>query len=292
MNRLIIITGISGSGKSTALNVLEDLGFFCIDNLPLVFIEKLTELADQAAGKFNRIGLVIDIREGDQLADFPAIHARLKEMKHSVEVIFLDASDESLLRRYSETRRLHPLAPQGTVAEGIALERQKLEPLRQLADNIIDTSALSIHQLKEIIRDQIVGPSNDTELTLTIQSFGFKNGVPLTSDMVLDVRFLPNPYYDPAMRNLTGEDANVSQFVLGKPETQRFMEMLLVMLKELLPQYKKEGRRYFTVSIGCTGGKHRSVAIARHIHDALKSMPGNERTRVILKHRDIGGRAG
>ncbi|GHG94896.1 RNase adapter RapZ [Comamonas sp. JC664] len=278
--QIVIITGMSGSGKSTAIRALEDSGFFCIDNLPVLLLPKLTELA--GGGHFERMALVVDVREGVFLKDAPRILAEVRRAGHQVEVLFLDSSDDSLIRRFSETRRRHPLAPNGTVAEGIKAERQALRDLRELADQVIDSSTLNVHDLKRMVQARF-SPEPAAGPSLSIMSFGYRYGVPPQADLVLDVRFLPNPYFVPELKGLTGKVPKVAAYVLDREETQQFLEKVVDLCRFLFPRYQKEGKAYLTVALGCTGGKHRSVAIAAELTRRLTDAD----TRVQLWDRDI-----
>ena len=262
---IVVITGMSGSGKSTAVRALEDAGWFCIDNLPAPLLLKVTELG----GEHQRMGFVIDVRDIHFLADAPRVLDEARRAGHQVDVLFLDASDESLMRRYSETRRKHPLAGTGTVAEGIAKERKALRELREQSQHVLDTSAMTVHELKRQVQTRF-GTEGSATLAVTMMSFGFKYGVPSQADLVLDVRFLPNPYFVPELKALTGKDEKVARFVLDRPETWEFLEKVQSLLTFLLPRYQKEGKAYLTVAIGCTGGKHRSVAIAHTLTEWIK----------------------
>lgn len=278
--QIVIITGMSGSGKSTAIRALEDSGFFCIDNLPVLLLPKLTELA--GGGHFQRMALVVDVREGVFLKDAPRILAEVRRAGHQVEVLFLDSSDDSLIRRFSETRRRHPLAPNGTVAEGIKAERQALRDLRELADQVIDSSTLNVHDLKRMVQARF-SPEPAAGPSLSMMSFGYRYGVPPQADLVLDVRFLPNPYFVPELKGLTGKVPKVAAYVLERDETQQFLEKVVDLCRFLFPRYQKEGKAYLTVALGCTGGKHRSVAIAAELTRRLT----DQNTRVQLWDRDI-----
>ncbi|MCY1039979.1 RNase adapter RapZ [Corallococcus sp. bb12-1] len=278
--QIIVITGMSGSGKSTAIRALEDAGFFCIDNLPVLLLPKLTELA--GGGHIERMALVMDVREGIFLKDAPRILADVRRAGHQVDVLFLDSSDDSLLRRFSETRRRHPLAPEGTVAEGIHAEREALKDLRELADQVIDSSALNVHDLKRMVQGRF-SPEPTTGPSLSIMSFGYRYGVPPQADLVFDVRFLPNPYFVPELKGLTGKVPKVSAYVLEREETQQFLEKVVDLCRFLFPRYQKEGKAYLTVALGCTGGKHRSVALAAEMVKRLSEDYG----RVQLWDRDI-----
>lgn len=278
--QIIVITGMSGSGKSTAIRALEDAGFFCIDNLPVLLLPKLTELA--GGGQFERMALVVDVREGVFLKDAPRVLDEVRRAGHQVEVLFLDSSDDSLMRRFSETRRRHPLAPEGTVAEGIKAEREALRDLRELADQVIDSSALNVHDLKRMVQGRF-SPEPTTGPSLSVMSFGYRYGVPPQADLVFDVRFLPNPYFVPELKGLTGKNPRVASYVLDREETRQFMAKLVDLCRFLFPRYQKEGKAYLTVALGCTGGKHRSVALAAELVRQL----ADEHGRVQLWDRDI-----
>jgi UPF0042 nucleotide-binding protein len=277
---IVIITGMSGSGKSTAIRALEDAGFFCIDNLPVLLLPKLTELA--GSGQIERMALVVDVREGIFLKEAPRVLDEVRRAGHQVEVLFLDSSDDSLIRRFSETRRRHPLAPTGTVAEGIKAEREELRDLRELADQVIDSSALNVHDLKRMVQARF-SPEPATGPSLSVMSFGYRHGVPPQADLVLDVRFLPNPYFVPELKGLTGKNPRVAAYVLEREETQQFLGKVVDLCRFLFPRYQKEGKAYLTVALGCTGGKHRSVAIAAELTRQLQV----EIPRIQLWDRDI-----
>jgi len=265
---ILVITGMSGSGKSTAVRALEDAGWFCIDNLPAPLLLKVAELGDS----HDRLAFVVDVREGSYLHDAPVALEELRRAGHHLEVLFLDSSDEALVRRYSETRRRHPLAGAEGVQEGIARERQALAALREHSEHVLDTSSLTVHEL----RRQVMGRFDQDSkggLALTVMSFGFKYGVPSNADLVFDVRFLANPFFVPELKPFTGKDARVSSFVLEHPDTQAFLDKVSELLDFLLPRYGREGKAYLTVAIGCTGGKHRSVAIAQALVDRGKATP-------------------
>jgi len=266
--RIVVLTGMSGGGKSTAVRALEDAGYFCVDNLPVVLVPKLLELVGQ--GPRERIALVMDAREGTYLKDAPVVLDEARRAGHEVSVLFLDASDDALLRRFSETRRRHPLAPDSTAAEGIRKERQLLRDLREVADQVVDTSGLTVHDLKRLVQGRY-SPAESHGPTLNVLSFGFRYGLPTQADLVLDVRFLPNPYFVPELKALTGEDARVSSWVLEREETQAFLEKLVDLCRFLFPRYQREGKAYLTVALGCTGGKHRSVTLANELTRRLAS---------------------
>jgi UPF0042 nucleotide-binding protein len=277
---IVVITGMSGSGKSTAIRALEDVGYFCIDNLPVLLLPKLTELA--GGGQFSHLALVVDAREGIFLKEAPRVLDEVRRAGHQVEVLFLDASEESLIRRFSETRRRHPLAANGTVAAGIEAEREALEDLRELADQVIDSSALNVHDLKRMVQARF-SPEPSAGPSLSVMSFGFRYGVPPQADLVLDVRFLPNPYFIPELKGLTGKDPRVATYVLEREETRLFLEKVVDLCRFLFPRYQKEGKAYLTVALGCTGGKHRSVAIA----EELRRQLSDDHPRVQLWDRDV-----
>ena len=276
---IVIISGLSGSGKSTAIHALEDAGFFCIDNLPVMLLPKLTELAGH--GQMPRLALVMDARERLYLKDAPRVLDEVRRSGAKVEVLFLDSSDAALVRRFSETRRRHPLAPEGSVSEGIRLERDALKDLRELADQVIDTSTLNVHDLKRQVQARFAAEPA-TAPAITLMSFGYRYGVPPQADLVFDVRFLPNPYFVPELKGINGRNPKVAQFVLERAETRVFMEKVADLFRYLFPKYQAEGKAYLTIALGCTGGKHRSVAIA---HELGKQLA--EDGRVQVWDRDI-----
>ncbi|TMB07559.1 MAG: RNase adapter RapZ [Deltaproteobacteria bacterium] len=276
---------MSGGGKSTAIRALEDAGWFCIDNLPVLLVPKLLELVVHGASdEVHRLALVIDAREGRFLDQTPQAVDEVRRIGHRLEVVFLDSADETLTRRFSETRRRHPLSPDGTVADGIALERKLLTALRAIADVVIDTTRMNVHELRDIITARFGAAGDADALNVTLVSFGYRNGIPANSDLVLDVRFLPNPYFVEGLKPHPGTDPRVSEWVLGRPQTEEFLERLESLLAFLLPQYKGEGKSYLTVSIGCTGGRHRSVALAEELS---KRLTEKHRARVKVTHRDV-----
>ncbi len=259
---LVIITGLSGSGKGTVLRVFEDLGFFSVDNLPIELIPKFAQLA-QESPSITRAALVVDIREGNALHGFPALFKRLKR-KLKLTLLFLEAADESIVRRFSETRRPHPLGSELSVAQSLAVERSTLEPIRELADHVVDTSRMTVHELRDVIRANFASDGG-SKLLINIMSFGFRNGVPGDADLVFDVRFLPNPNYIAEFKPLTGKNAKVARYIAGYPQTQEFLERVTSMLEFLLPHYVREGKSYLTIAFGCTGGQHRSVMMAAEV---------------------------
>ncbi len=280
--RLVIVTGMSGSGKSTASRALEDIGFFCIDNMPIRLLPDFLRIDLSASPEFTRVAFVMDTRERRFVEQFPEMHRQLKQKGFNIEVLFLDASDEVLLRRFSETRRPHPLAESGTVIDGIRRERELLEPLRQLADNVLDTSDYSVHDLRRKVQE-LFSQAPAGRLVVAVESFGYKYGIPPNSDIVLDVRFIPNPYFVPDLHDKSGLDAGVEEFVMRHEETVGFLERATQMLEFLLPLYEREGKTYLTISVGCTGGRHRSVVIARRLADAIEEKG----YKVLLEHRDV-----
>lgn len=281
--QVVILTGVSGSGKSTALRALEDAGFYCVDNLPIVFLEKLLELSGHTAGEVSRIALVVDAREGRFLSEAPRVIQEVRSQGTDVQVLFLDASDESLVRRYSETRRRHPLAGEtGTVPDGIATERRAIAHLKAIADEVIDTTTLNVHELKRLVTRRFA-TGDGARLGVTLVSFGFRFGIPTHADMVLDVRFLPNPFFVPELKPHPGTDPRVAGFVLGQPDAKAFLDRLVELCGFLLPRYRSEGKSYLTLAIGCTGGKHRSVAMAGALAERLEASG----QPVRLWHRDV-----
>jgi UPF0042 nucleotide-binding protein len=281
----IVLTGLSGSGKSQAIRALEDLGYFCVDNLPVALLPMLAELTLRAGTEISRAAVVIDAREGKMLDELPPVLRRLKALPRLNPVlIFLDASDEVLVRRFSETRRPHPLAPNRSAIEGIREERARMNPLRRLADHVVDTSSMTVHELRHAFRNVESGASPGSQLVVTVLSFGFKHGIPVDSDLLFDVRFLPNPHFVPKLRAHTGRDREVKAFLDKSPATHDFLEHTLNLLRFLIPQYVTEGKTYLTIGVGCTGGRHRSVMIAEAIKKGLAGLEGVQ-TRV--RHRDI-----
>jgi UPF0042 nucleotide-binding protein len=281
--RFVIITGLSGAGKSQAVHSFEDLGYFCIDNLPPMLIPKFAEVAAQSEGKINRIALVSDIRGGDFFSNLQEALQMLRGVGLGYEILFLEADDDVLICRFKETRRRHPLSSLGSITEGIKEERRLLAEIRSQADKIIDTSDLSPQQLKEEITTLYAPGSEEENILITLVAFGFKYGVPLDSDLVFDVRFLPNPHYVEHLRPLTGCDENVKEYVWKWTITHKFFQKLVDMVEFLVPCYIKEGKPQLVISIGCTGGKHRSVAIVNELEKILKG----KNYRVITEYRDI-----
>jgi RNase adapter protein RapZ len=283
--RFIILTGLSGAGKSHAIRALEDLGYFCIDNLPTQLLPTIAEMATREDTGIDKVAIVVDVREGGFLRDFPKVYRRLKTIPGiDPMLIFLEASPETLLRRFSETRRPHPLAPDRSVTEGIREEKSKLNAIRSMADTTIDTSNLTVHELRDLFMRMSRGSRGPrAEMVVNLVSFGYKHGVPLDADLVFDVRCLPNPHFVDRLRRLTGRDRPVVQYMRRHASTKEFLERLGTFLKFALPQYVEEGKSYLTIGIGCTGGQHRSVMIAEALR---KSLSGVQNVRVRVKHRD------
>jgi UPF0042 nucleotide-binding protein len=282
--RFVILTGLSGSGKTQAIRALEDLGYFCIDNLPTQLIPTMAELATRDAAGLDKVAIVVDIREGGFLSQFARVYRRLKTQPNvNPTLIFLEASHSALVRRFSETRRPHPLAPDRSVAEGITEEREKLNAIRSMADLVLDTSNLTVHELREIFMRMSRDGRPKAEMIVNVVSFGFKNGVPVDADLVFDVRCLPNPHFVDNLRPLTGRDKPVVNYMRKHPATLDFIDKLTSFLKFSLPHYVLEGKSYLTVAIGCTGGRHRSVMIAEALKKSLSEVKG---VRLRVKHRD------
>lgn len=280
--KIFIITGLSGSGKSTAIDVMEDAGFYCVDNMPVSLLPKFLELPLQHNADIAGLAFVMDARENSFIDQYAEVFETLEQEGHDLEIIFLEASQDDLLKRYSQTRRHHPLGRGNTLMEGIQREKDALVPLRRTADHIFDTTGLTVHDLKGAIR-KLLDRRDLTRLQILVLSFGFKYGPPSNADLLMDVRFLANPYFQPELKALDGESTRVRDFVMADPNCPRFLEKFLALLDFLLPLYEKEGKAYLTIAIGCTGGHHRSVAIARAVFDHIR---GRGRA-VEITHRDI-----
>jgi UPF0042 nucleotide-binding protein len=280
---LVIVSGFSGSGKTYMLKCFEDLGYFCVDNLPPALLPTFAKLCLQQSGEVKNVALGIDIRERGFFGDFIANLDHVKTLGHSVELLFLEARDEILVRRFSESRRPHPLLPHAPVLEGVQLERERLLELRGRADRIIDTSDLTVHELKDLVAKQSAGLSEGRPMTVSLLSFGYKFGVPFQADLLFDVRFLRNPNFITDLKPLTGEDARVLSHVLDDPDAVALLDRLETLLQFLLPCYERERRSYLTIGIGCTGGRHRSVAIALRLRDRLAKAG----CATTLRHRDL-----
>lgn len=281
--RIVIVTGMSGAGKSTALKVFEDIGYYCVDNMPIALVEKFVELAVAGNSDIRNIALGVDIRSGQALSGFEDVLKRMRAGMVGYEILFLDSTDSVLVKRYKETRRAHPLAPSDRVDKGIALERNALAFLKRQADYIIDTSSLLTRELKQELEKIFVEDEEYNNLFVTILSFGFKYGIPVDSDLVFDVRFLPNPYYIEELKPLTGNDKPIQDYVMGFPQSADFMNKLEDMINFLIPNYILEGKNSLVISIGCTGGKHRSVALANELYKRL----ANKGYGLKIEHRDI-----
>jgi RNase adapter protein RapZ len=278
---LVIITGLSGSGKGTVLKVLEDLGFYSVDNLPIELIPKFAELTS-VSPSIRRAALVVDIREGDALKRFPSIYKNLRRELRTT-LVFLEAATDMLVRRYSETRRPHPLGKDATVPQNIEAERAALAPIRNLADITIDTSKFTVHELRDVVKDKFEGNREEGRIMIQVTSFGFRHGIPSDSDLVLDVRFLPNPNYIPEFKPLTGRHPSVARYIRSFPQTQEFIARISELLQYLLPHYIREGKNYLTIAFGCTGGQHRSVMMAGEFRKRLAKAG----YKVKETHRDM-----
>ncbi len=309
--RVILISGLSGSGKTTAIKALEDIGFFCVDNLPILLLPKFLELCQQSGGKISRVAVVEDIRgavsysegvkfpedvgsseKGDAIGRKDSIEESwkiirdLKKEGYPIEILFLDSSDEVLMRRYSETRRQHPLAVQRPIGEGIRLEREKLQGIRDMANQVIDTSFLNVHQLRERIQRYVQEGLSSRKMMITLLSFGYSFGIPHEADLLFDVRFLPNPYFVEELKRLKGEDPKVAEYVLQWEETQEFLKRVQEFLRFLLPLYEKEGKTHLTIAMGCTGGKHRSIVIVNRLAEMLSKDLQQRGAFLTIQHRD------
>jgi UPF0042 nucleotide-binding protein len=284
-SRFVVLTGLSGAGKSQAIRALEDLGYFCVDNLPTTLIPTLAELSRRAESDLKKVAIVVDVREGAFLLRFPKALRKLRAMRGlNPALIFLEASDDALVRRFSETRRPHPLAHDRPVIDGIREERERLGSIRELADEIVDTTDLTVHELRETFMSLSRGRSPRGRMLITFTSFGFKHGVPAESDLVFDVRCLPNPHFVPELRMRTGRDRLVVRFMDEHEATGAFLEKIIEFLRFVVPHYVAEGKSYLTVAVGCTGGRHRSVMMAEALRRHLADLDG---VRLRVRHRDI-----
>jgi len=266
--QLVILTGLSGSGKGSILKTFEDLGFYCVDNLPVTLIPAFSELYVEGVGEIERAALLVDAREGEQIDKLPGIYRKLRSERPAT-LVFIEASDEALLRRFSETRRPHPLGPGFSIVEGIRGERRRMAPIRRLADLIIDTTKFNVHELRQFILDRFQNPGK-RPLLVSVVSFGFRYGIPTDADLVFDVRFLPNPYFVPRLRAYSGKNPSVARYIRSFPQTGQFLRRLESLLFYLIPHYIREGKSYLTVALGCTGGRHRSVTLAEVIRRSLE----------------------
>ena len=282
--RFMVVTGLSGSGKTHAIHALEDLGYFCVDNLPTQLIPTFAELSTQSEARLERVAIVVDVRERGFLSQFPPIYKKLRSLPDvDAKLIFLEANRSALVRRFSETRRPHPLAPDRSVAEGIDEERQKMLAIRAMADVILDTSNLTVHELRDVFGKITHEEGTRADMVVNLLSFGYKHGAPAEADLVFDVRCLPNPHFVDRLRHLTGRDTKVVRFMRRHQVTLDFIERLTSFLKFALPHYVNEGKSYLTVAIGCTGGQHRSVMIAETLKRTLEHTSG---VKLRVKHRD------
>jgi len=279
--QLVLLTGLSGSGKGSVLNTFEDLGYYCIDNLPVALIPTFGELLEEGRGEIERAALLVDAREGMQIEALPRAYRRLSA-EHPATLVFIEASDEALVRRFSETRRPHPLAESGSVQDGIREERRRMAPIRRLADVVIDTTKFTVHELRQFIIDRFQNPGRKP-LLVSVVSFGFRYGIPADADLVFDVRFLPNPHFVPKLRPFSGKDPRVARYIRSFPQTGEFLRRIESLLSYLIPHYIGEGKSYLTVALGCTGGRHRSVALAEVIRRALQKK--GYAAKVV--HRDL-----
>lgn len=282
--QFVVITGLSGSGKGSVLKAFEDLGYYCVDNLPIGLIPKFAELCQLPDSRIERAAVVADIREGEALSQLPAMYQSLDRTQAKVSLVFLESTDHALMRRFGETRRPHPMGRELPVREGIRLERMLLKPMRKLADVVIDTTRMNVHELRDFVQLRYGEMKARAAIFISVISFGFRFGVPPDAELVFDVRFLPNPNYVPRLKNKTGRDAAVQKFMDTYPQTQEFMDRLKDFLVYLLPHYIREGKSYLTIAIGCTGGQHRSVALAERTASVLAA----EGYRTKISHRDIG----
>jgi UPF0042 nucleotide-binding protein len=282
--RFIVLTGLSGSGKSQAIRALEDLGYYCVDNLPVSLLPVMAELSERH-GEHNRVAVVMDVRESRFVSDFPRVYRTLKTNKHlRPKLIFLEAGHAELVRRFSETRRPHPLAPDRPITEGLSEERASLRAIRALADKVVDTSKLNVHELRQQLRELVSGQQQASKLVLTFLSFGFQNGPPAEADLVFDVRFLKNPHWVPALRPQTGRDPAVAAFIRRQPIARAAIKRLTSLLRWMVPLYVQEGKTYLTVAVGCTGGRHRSVYVAEALKRELSDLKG---VSARVAHRDL-----
>lgn len=280
---IVIITGLSGSGKSVAIRALEDEGYFCVDNMPVLLLPKFMELRSVGVSEIQKLAFGMDLRQKEFVKNYQEVFNALRKEGYHFIVLFLECSEEVLLKRYSETRRQHPISGGADLIDRIRSEKEQLKGLKEMADQIIDTSRLTVHQLKDAIIQHALQGVKTERMRISILSFGFKYGVPLEADLMIDVRFIPNPYFIPELKKLDGTDERVQQFVVRWTETQVFLEKYLGLLDYLLPLYEREGKSYLTIAVGCTGGRHRSVTVAQKFFESLKG----EKREVTLKHRDM-----
>jgi UPF0042 nucleotide-binding protein len=300
--RVILISGLSGSGKTTAIKALEDIGFYCVDNLPILLLPKFIELCEQSGGKISKVAMVEDIRSTVSypareetenvekgkgfLEDSRKIIQDLREEGYPIEILFLDSSDPVLMRRFSETRRQHPLAVRGSIREGIRLERERLQGIRDMANQVIDTSHFNVHQLKEKVQQYAQEGLSSGQMTLTLLSFGYSFGIPYEADLLMDVRFLPNPYFVEELKRLKGDDSKVAEYVLQWEETKEFLRRVQEFIRFLLPLYMRERKTHLTIAMGCTGGRHRSIVIVNRLAKLLRDELTELGVFVVVRHRD------
>lgn len=300
--RVILISGLSGSGKTTVIKALEDIGFYCVDNLPILLVPKFIELCEQSGGKISKVAVVEDIRgtvsypnwrqttetgEGkDFLEDSRRIIQNLQREGYSIEILFLDSSDAVLMRRFSETRREHPLAVGGSILDGIRLERERLQGIRDMANQVIDTSHFNVHQLKEKIQQYAQQGLDSSQMTVTLLSFGYSFGIPYEADLLFDVRFLPNPYFMEELKRLRGDDPKVAAYVLQWEETKEFLKRIQEFIRFLFPLYMRERKTHLTIAVGCTGGRHRSIVIANRLEEMLRDELAEKGVFLTVQHRD------
>jgi len=300
--RVILISGLSGSGKTTAIKALEDIGFYCVDNLPILLLPKFIELFEQSGGKISKVAVVEDIRgeasypnpqetgeaegEKDFLEDSRRILQNLEREGYPIEILFLESSDTILMRRFSETRRQHPLAVGGSIREGLRLERKRLQGIRDMANQVIDTSQLNVHQLKEIIQKYAQEGKSLSQMTVLLLSFGYSFGIPFETDLLMDVRFLPNPYFVEELKRLKGDHPRVSEYVLQWDEAKEFLRYVQEFIRFLLPLYEREGKTHLTIAIGCTGGRHRSIVIVNRLAEMLRDELTKRGVFLSVQHRD------
>lgn len=280
---IVIITGLSGSGKSMAIDALEDVGYFCVDNLPVLLLPKFLELHSGGVSEIQKLAFGMDLRQKEFVKNYQEIFHLLRKEDYRFVVLFLECTEEVLLKRYSETRRQHPIANGANLVDRIRSEKRQLKGLKEMADKIIDTSNLTVHQLKDVIIQHALQGVKTERMRISVLSFGFKYGVPLEADLLIDVRFIPNPYFMPELKKLDGKDDRVQQFVTKWTEAREFFKKYFALLEYLLPLYEREGKSYLTIAVGCTGGRHRSVTVAEKIFEHLKE----EKRELTIKHRDI-----
>lgn len=281
--RVVIITGLSGSGKSTSLRAMEDIGYFCVDNMPVVLLPRFLKIQSDDAKSITKVAMVMDLREKSFLEKYTRVFTKLKNMGYTIEILFLDSSDDALLHRFSETRRVHPTSVKGSVMEGINLEREKLAPLKQMADKVIDTTSYNVHQLKDVVQRHFISSSSRQRMIIHVSSFGYRYGVPADADIVLDVRFLPNPYFVDELKYYDGHHPLVRDYVLESDESKVFIRKLFDMMAFLIPLYEKEGKARLNIALGCTGGRHRSVVMVNQ----LGSYFSDKNYIITINHRDI-----